>query len=62
MNAGILTVMGAIFQVVLLLLQSHYSKEADKKQANADKTKGIADAIASGDVSRINSIVQQLRS
>jgi hypothetical protein len=56
-----LTVISAVFQVVLLLLQSHATKEADAKQAKADQAKGISDAIASGDISRINSVVQQLR-
>ncbi len=55
------TVIGAILEVVLLLLKSHYSKEADAKQASADKAKNISDAIASGDVSRINMIIQGLR-
>lgn len=59
---GWLTVLGAVFQVVILLLQSHYNNEAATKQAKADQAKGISDAIASGDVSRINSAVQQLRS
>lgn len=59
---GWLTVIGAVFQIVLLLLQSHNTKEADSKQAKADQAKGITDAIASGDLSRINSVVQQLRS
>ncbi len=58
---GWLTVIGAIAQIVLLLLQSHNTKEADAKQAHADKAKEISDAIASGDISRINSVVQQLR-
>jgi hypothetical protein len=59
---GWLTVIGAVFQVVLLLLQSHATNEADAKQAKADQVKGISDAIASGDISRINSTIQQLRS
>lgn len=59
--AAWLTVIGAILQVVLLLLQSHYSKESDVKQSKADKAKEISDAVASGDISRINSVVQQLR-
>lgn len=56
------TVFAAIFQVVLLLLQSYYEKESDAKQVKADQAKSISDAIASGDLSRINSVVQQLRS
>ncbi len=58
---GWLTVIGAIIQVILLLLQSHYAKESDVKQSKADSAKQISDAIASGDISRINSIVQFLR-
>ena len=56
-----LAVIGAIFQVVLLLLQSHYSKVSDIKQAKADQAKGISDAIASGDISRINSAINSVR-
>ena len=56
-----ITVIGAILQIVLLLLQSHYSQTAEVKQLKADKAKEISDAIASGDISRINSIIQQLR-
>ncbi len=59
---GWLTALGAILQVVLLLLQSHYAKQADIKQAKADKVKDISDAIASGNISRINSIINGLRS
>lgn len=58
---GWLTVIGAVLQVVLLLLQSHYAKDADAKQVSADKVKEISDAIASGDMSRVNNIVQFLR-
>lgn len=57
-----LSVIGAVFQVVILLLQSHSANEAASKQAKADQAKGISDAIASGDVSRINSVVNSLRS
>lgn len=56
-----LTVIGAIFQVILLLLQSHYAKERDVKQLHADNAKKISDAIASGDISRINAIIMGLR-
>lgn len=56
-----ITVIGAILQVVILLLQSHYNNAATVKQAKADQAKGISDAIASGDIARINSVVQQLR-
>lgn len=59
--ASWLTVIGAIVQVVLLLLQAYYAKENDAKQVSADKAKQISDAVASGDLSRINAIVQQLR-
>ena len=58
---GWLTVIGAIFQVVLLLLKSHYEKLYILKQNHANKAKAISDAIASGNISTINSVVQQLR-
>lgn len=57
-----ITVIGAIFQVVLYLLQSHGAKQAVVKQAHADKAKEISDAIASGDISRINGVIGGLRS
>lgn len=59
---GWLTVIGAIFQVIILLLQSHYSKEKDVKQLKADWAKSISDSIASGDIGLINSTVQRMRS
>lgn len=56
-----LAVIGSIFQVVLLLLQSHKAKEDDIKQAHADKAKEISDAIASGDISKLNGVIGSLR-
>lgn len=56
-----LVVVGAIFQVILLLLQSHGAKEEEVKKLKADKAKEISDAIASGDISRINDVVGKLR-
>ncbi len=53
--------LGAILQVVLLLLKAYYAKEDDVKAIHADKAKQISDAIASSNISRINSVVQQLR-
>lgn len=58
---GWLTVIGAIFQVVLLLLQSHYAKESDVKQLHADNAKKISDAIASNNIGRINATVMWMR-
>lgn len=59
---GWLTVIGAVLQVVILLLQSHYNKQADVKQSKADQAKGISDAIATGNISNINDVVGKLRS
>lgn len=59
--SGWTAIIGAIFQVILLLLQSYYAKESDAKQSKADKAKQISDAVASGDVARINAVIQQLR-
>lgn len=58
---GWMAALNGILQVVLLLLQAHYVKENDAKQSKADQAKAISDAIASGDASRLNSIIQQLR-
>ncbi len=59
--ASFLAIIGALFQIILLTIQSHNAKDADAKQASANKSKEISDAVASGDVSRINSVVQRLR-
>lgn len=58
---GWLAVIGGIIQVVLLLIQSHTAKESEVKQNHADNAKAISDAIASGDISKLNAVIQQLR-
>lgn len=58
---GWVTVIAAIFQVILLLIQSHYAKESNVKQEHADNVKKISDAIASGDIGLINSTVMGMR-
>lgn len=60
MNAWI-TVISAIFQIILLLIQTHATNEVDVKNLNNQKVKDISDAISSGDVSRINASIQRLR-
>ena len=60
--SGLITVIGAVLQVVLLLMNSHFSKQAATKQAHADKAKEISDAIASGNISNINAVIGSLRS
>ncbi len=57
-----LAVIGAIAQIALLLIQSYNAKDAETKQVHTDNAKEITDAIASGDLSRINAVVQRLRS
>lgn len=52
---------GAILQVVLLLLKAYYTKEADAKAVHTDKAKQISDAIASGSVSSINATIMGMR-
>lgn len=59
--SGWLTVLSAIFQIVLLLIQSHNTKETDAKQAKADQANAISNAIASGSIANINSVVGKLR-
>lgn len=58
---GWATVIGAIFQIVLLLVQTHATNDADVKALKAAQVKDISDAISSGDVSRINAAVGKLR-
>ena len=58
---SIFVVIGAILQVVILLLKSHYEKESDIKKEHANNSKKISDAIASGDISRINDVIGGLR-
>lgn len=55
------TVIGAIFQIVLLLIQTHASNDADVKAAKAAQVKEISDAISSGNVSLINAVIGKLR-
>lgn len=55
------TLIGAIFQVVLLLIQSYNTKKSEVSQAHADKAKDIADAISSKNVSAINAVVNSVR-
>ncbi len=56
-----LTVIGALFQIILLLIQSYSAKDADVKKVSADKAKEIADAVSSGDHSRINAVITGMR-
>lgn len=56
-----ITVFSAISQIILLLLQAHYSKETEVKQSKVDKAKGISDAIVSGNISIINASIMGLR-
>ncbi len=56
-----LAVVAAIFQVILLLIQSYSAKEADVKKLKADKAKELSDAISSGDHARINAVINSLR-
>lgn len=56
-----ITVISAIFQLVLLLVQAYAAKDADTKASKVAMSKEIKDAVSSGDISRINHLVQQLR-
>lgn len=59
---GWLTVIGAILQVVFLLLQTHAATEADIKASKAAQAKDISDAISTGNISLINAAIMRVRS
>lgn len=61
MTAVVWTVIAAVFQVILLCLQQYAAKTAASNAAKAAQSKGIQDAVSSGNVSSINSVIQQLR-
>lgn len=56
-----LAIIGAVLQIVLLSMKQLFESKAEVKQAHADKKKEISDAIASGDLSRINTVIGSLR-
>ena len=60
-QASTLTVIGLLLTLIIKAMQ-WFSQMSDKKQKERDAIKkDISDAVYSGDVSRINAIVQQLR-
>lgn len=61
MSAVVWTVIAAVFQIALLTLQGMAAKTAASNAAKAAQSKSISDAVASQDVSQINSAIQQLR-
>lgn len=61
MTAVIWTVIAAVFQIILLTLQQMAAKNAASNAAKAAQSKGISDAVASSDVSKINAQIQELR-
>lgn len=61
MTAVIWTVIAAVFQIVLLTLQQMANNKASSDAAKANQLKVIQDAISSGDVSKINAVIQSLR-
>lgn len=61
MTAVIWTVIAAVFQIALLILQQMSAKKAASDAAKAAQLKVIQDAVSSGDVSKINAVIQSLR-
>lgn len=60
-QASTLTVIGLLLTLIIKAMQWFFQM-SDKKQKERDAIKkDISDAVYSGDVSRINAIVQQLR-
>jgi hypothetical protein len=51
----------ALLQLAGALLVWWIKADADKKKAQAERKQEIKDAVFSGDVSRINAVVQRLR-
>lgn len=62
MTAVIWTVIAAVFQIILLTLQKMAANTAASNAAKAAKSKGISDAVSSGDISRLNSAINSVRS
>ena len=52
----------AIISLVTSIFVWWIKQDADKKKRVAERKQEIKDAVYSGDASRINSIIQQLRS
>lgn len=61
MTAVIWTVIAAVFQIALLVLQQMAAKTAASNAAKSAMLKSISDATSSGDVAKINAVIQQLR-
>lgn len=56
-----LVIVGAIFQLVLVLIQSAMAKDSEVKAIKNAMSKEIVDAVSSGDVSRINNVINGVR-
>lgn len=61
MTAVIWTVIAAVFQIALLTLQQMAKNKAASDAAKSAQLKAIQDAVSSGDVSKINAVIQSLR-
>lgn len=58
---GLLTVIGLILYLLVGIFQWWTKRNDAKQKAKDDLKKEIDDSIKSGDVSRINATIQQLR-
>lgn len=58
---GILTVIGLALMLAIYIAQWWFKRNDKTQKAKDDLDKEIKEAIASGDVSRINNVIQRLR-
>lgn len=56
-----LSILAIFAPVIALIAKSVLETMSDRKKAKDDLSKEITDAVASGDESRINGIIQRLR-
>lgn len=59
--AAWVTIIGAFIQLITMILQNKFNKDAEEKQRKADLHARLKDAIKAGDTDRINDIFVSLR-
>lgn len=60
-DATIIGVLAGFLSLVLVIAKAIIGKEADRKKKEEQVDKEIHDAIASGDIGRVHSIIDRMR-